>query len=134
MTLIHSTFGFSGILFDGYMDSETKVCYATLTSFAKGLTISRHNVKNWLDRYCKEVGLPVTVGKFNKVVTVYTTETIFDFLDYRLGLGDKQVQALFSAVTRADLESSIKESNGVSLTTSQHEETRSTIRVYLINR
>lgn len=128
----YTTVDFAGIQIDSFLvDGQA---YVTLTSFANGLGISRQNVKDWAKNHNQVEGIAVKVGKRQVPATAYPISVIGDFLDYRISLGDKQVQALYSATFRADLERTIKEANGIQVTAAQHEETRHRIRIELVNK
>ncbi|MBW4558457.1 MAG: hypothetical protein KME59_21530 [Trichormus sp. ATA11-4-KO1] len=126
MAYLHSSFEFAGIPVDGFIiDGEA---YTTLTGFANGLGISRQSAKNWYNNHCRTAGHSVRVGKRQVPATAYPVSVIGDFLDYRVSLGDKRVTNLYSATFRADLERTIKETNGTQVTAAQHEGTRANLR------
>lgn len=127
----YTTVEFSGLPLDTFLGDSGK-CYATLTSVAKGLGISRQSVKNWVQNHCTTQGLPVQVGVRKSMATAYPVDVIGDFIDYRVTQGDKQALALYSATFRADLERSIKEANGIQVTAAQHEEVRHSTRLAIL--
>lgn len=124
----YTTIQYSGMNLDTFLGDSGK-CYATLTSAANGLGISRQAVKNWVQNHCTTQGVPVQVGVRKSMATAYPVSTLREFLQYRVSLGDKQAAALVYSTFEADLERSIKEANGIQVTAAQHEEVRHNTRL-----
>ncbi|WP_414582389.1 hypothetical protein [Scytonema sp. PCC 10023] len=129
----YSTHPFAGIQIDSFITEDGRH-WATLTPLAQACGGSRQNMVDWVARKGNLETLDVKVGKFKKAAKAYLISDIGDYLDYRVELGDKKALALYSATFRADLERSIKEAHGQSVTAAQHEDRRATIRMELIDR
>lgn len=99
MILSQATANFMGMSLDTCIDHEHN-SYATLTSVAKALGISRQNTQDWVTRNNKQAeGVEITVGVRKVKVKAYPVRVIMEFLHYRMDLGDKKVIALvFKAV------------------------------------
>lgn len=124
---------FAGLVLDTFL-GESGQTYATLTSLADSLGIDRTTVKNWVQRYCKVQGVKVQVGKFKSMALAYPLDVLGEFMDYRISMGDKQALALYSATFRADLDRTIKEANGLIVTSKEHEEVRRVTRLELLKK
>jgi hypothetical protein len=134
MTYRHSTADFAGITVDAFLD-ENNNSYATLTSLGAGLGVSRHNMNNWVKRHNKGViGIAVKVGTRQVPATAYPASVIREFLSYRRSLGDEKAEALTDAIVEAAFDRFAKETNLVSVTAAQNEQTMATIRLELLSK
>lgn len=124
----YTTISYSGLDLDTFLGESGK-CYVTLTSAAKGLGISRQNIKDWVKNHCTIKGIPVQVGKFKSAATAYPVSVLREFLEYRVSLGDQQATALVFTSFEADVERSIMEANGIQVTATQQEEVRTSKRL-----
>lgn len=131
MNYQHSTISFAGLLLDCFITSD-KSTWLTLTSLATALNIHRQTLKNWLNlKSDAKQGstLTVAVGLRKKEATAYPVDIAVAFIDYMADKGNKECKALRSATLRADIERSIRESNGEVVTAAQHEEVRHSARL-----
>ncbi len=119
-----ATSDFAGIIIEAFLTEDQRT-WITLTSISTGLNHHRQSLANWLSRRNIDVEdiLEVKVGKFNKSTRAYPTSLGIEYLRHLvLEKQDPQALNLLLAVTQADLERSIKETNGIQVTNQQHED------------
>jgi hypothetical protein len=131
MTYLRSSFDFAGVQLDGFIVDGNP--YVTLSSLVKLTSGSRQDVTNYGHRNNLESGVRVRVGRNNVPATAYPISVAADYLMYRAELGDKLALATLTATFQADLERSIRETNGLQVTAAAHESNRANIRQHLVD-
>jgi hypothetical protein len=131
MTYLRSSFDFAGVQLDGFIIDGKE--YVTLSSLVKLTSGSRQNGVDWGRRHNSTSGIQVKVGRNNVPTTAYPISVAADYLMYRAELGDKLALATLTATFQADLERSIRETNGLQVTAAAHESNRANIRQHLVD-
>jgi hypothetical protein len=127
----YTTITYSGLPLDTFMTEDGRT-WLTLSSLAKGVGVHQQSTIHWLSRKIetRPESIDVRVGpKRNVKATAYPVDIAVAFIDYMADKGNKECRALRSATLRADIERSIRESNGDVVTAAQHEEIRHSARL-----
>src|SRR4028119_1625768 len=122
----YTTITYSGLPLDTFMTEDGRT-WLTLSSLAKGVGVHQQSTIHWLSRKIetRPESIDVRVGpKRNVKATAYPVDIAVAFIDYMADKGNKECRALRSATLRADIERSIRESNGDVVTAARHEAIR----------
>lgn len=140
MDYLHSTIEYAGLVMFTAVDSLDRT-YVKAVDVQNAVGKPDNSYRNFLMGKSSEALLAnglqsgkfkIRVPGFKKPVAFIPTDCISLYWQYQANQGNKQAQALMLSVVQADLERSIKESNGITVTANQHEENRREIRLALI--
>lgn len=126
----HSTFEFGKVLVDGFV-SEGKE-YVVPGGFLEKFKVHRQTWHNWVKG--KELdSIPVKIGKRKNVpATAYRTPDLTEFVTELAMGGNVHARIALQGTFQADLERTVKETNNIQVTASQHQANRVLIDEKLI--
>lgn len=125
---------FAGIELDTYMVDDVE--YLTAASMANGLKKDARQANNWLRRggkvdYAIDVDVKTGNGATRKA-KAYPLPLMVEMVEYWADKGDIEAKALRTAILQSDLQRTVREAHGITVTSEQHESNRRAIRLDLV--